>query len=61
MSKKYSLTGEEYTQLEKDAQTLLIDYGFVDFPIDIFALAKKAFKAEIVKYSSLSRKKTCTN
>lgn len=57
MSKKYSLTGEEYTQLEKDAQTLLIDYGFVDFPIDIFALAKKAFKAEIVKYSSLSRKK----
>ena len=57
MSNKYSLTGEEYTQLEKDAISLLIDYGFVNFPIDVFELAKKAFGAQLVKYSSLKKKK----
>ena len=57
MKNKYTLTGDEYTQLEKDAQALLIDYGFVEFSIDIFALAQQAYKADIVKYSSLSRKK----
>lgn len=57
LNNKYSLTGDEYTQLEKDAQALLIDYGFVKFPIDVFALAKQAYKADIVKYSSLPRKK----
>lgn len=43
MNNKYSLTGEEYTQLEKDAQALLIDYSFVEFPIDVFALVKQAY------------------
>lgn len=57
MNNKYLLTSNEYTQLEKDAQTLLIDYGFVQFPIDVFELAKKAFKADIVKYSQLSLEK----
>jgi len=57
MSTKYPLTGEEYTQLEKGALNLLIDYGFVNFPIDVFELAKKAFGANIVKYSSLKKKK----
>lgn len=57
MSTRYSLSGEEYTQLEKDALNLLIDYGFVNFPIDVFELAKKAFDAQLVKYSSLKKKK----
>ena len=56
MRNKYSLPGEEYTQLEKDAQELLINYGFVEFPIDVFALARQAYKADIIKYSSLPRK-----
>ena len=57
MTNKYTLTGEEYTQLEKDALTLLIDYGFVEFPIDPFKLAKAAYDVEFVKYSSISKKK----
>lgn len=55
MKNKYVLTGEEYTQLEKDALDLLIDYGFIDFPIDVFKLAKVAFDVEFIKYSSLKR------
>jgi len=50
------LTGEDYAQLEKDALNLLTDYGFVNFPIDVFELAKKAFNAKLVKYSSLNKK-----
>ena len=56
MINKYTLTGEEYTQLEKDALTLLIDYGFVEFPIDPFKLAKVAYDVEFVKYSSIGKK-----
>lgn len=51
------LSGYEYTQLEKDALNLLVDYGFIEFPIDSFELASKAFNAKIVKYSSLSKEK----
>ena len=47
------LTGDEYTRLEKDALNLLIDYGFIKFPINVFELARKAFNAKIIKYSTL--------
>ena len=45
----------DYQKFERDALSLLEDYGFVEFPIDVFALAKKAFNVKFIKFSSLSQ------
>lgn len=45
----------DYQKFERDALSLLEDYGFVEFPIDVFVLAKKAFNAKFIKFSSLSQ------
>lgn len=55
MKSKQALSGEEYSQLEQDALCLLVDYGFIEFPIDVFKLAKQAFNVEFIKYSSLDK------
>lgn len=57
MTNRQGLSGIEYDQLGKDALNLLIDYGFIKFPIDVFDLAIKAFGAKIIKYSSLEKEK----
>lgn len=51
------LSPEEYNSLEKKAMSLLLDYGFIHFPIDIFLLGKIAFDVTFIKYSELEKEK----
>ena len=51
------LDAERYISAEKKALELLIDYEYIEFPLDVFEFAKKVFRAEIIKYSSLPKEK----
>ena len=51
------LDAERYISAEKKALELLIDYEYIEFPLDVFEFAKKVFGAEIIKYSSLPKEK----
>lgn len=46
----------EYNNMARMAQNVLLDYDCLDFPLDVFALAKK-IGMNIIPYSSLSAKK----
>jgi len=44
---------EDYQKMDKDAIQLLIDYEFLEFPIDVFAIAKDKLHAKLIKFSEL--------
>ncbi len=48
---------DKYIAIEKKALNLLIDYSYIDFPVDVFDFAKSVFNADIIKYSSISSEK----
>lgn len=50
------LTSEDYQKADEKAIQLLLDYSFLSFPIDVFALAKK-LNIKLVKYSDLDSAK----
>ena len=39
--------------MEKKVFQILLDNEYVEFPLDVFELARRVFKAEIIKYSDL--------
>ena len=57
MTNKYYLSKLDCVNLERKAFDLLIQNKMVCFPIDIVMLAIRAFNADVINYSSLSKEK----
>ncbi|MCM1533745.1 MAG: ImmA/IrrE family metallo-endopeptidase [Corallococcus sp.] len=50
------LTGENFDNMTHLAQDVLLDYGFYNFPVDVFELARK-IGMNLIPYSTLSPQK----
>lgn len=51
------LSPETYNSLEKIAMTFLLDYSFIEFPVDVFKLAEVSFHVKFIRYSELDKEK----